>query len=332
MSARRFQWLATAIVAAGLVLFPGCAENAPQDSLDPAGPFAREIDALFRPVFWIAAGVFVLVEGLLVVALIRFRHRPGRGVPMQVHGNKRLEIAWTIAPALLLAVIAVPTVGTIFSLDRRPADALEIRVTAHQWWWEVEYPSLRLLTANEIHIPVGQPAFVTMESVDVIHSFWVPRLAGKQDVVPGRTTHLSIQADSPGRYEGQCAEYCGASHANMQFLVFADDRAQFDAWVQGQQREPPPPSPDVQQILSAAGCGGCHVMGGVQGASGRIGPSLSHFGSRTTLAAGMFPNTRDELTAWLDDPPDRKPEADMPDLGLSQEQIDALVAYLEGLD
>lgn len=332
MSARRKRWLATGLVAATAALLTACAKNAPQDTLDPAGPFAREIDGLFRPVFWIAVGVFVLVEGLLLVALIRFRHRPGRGVPVQVHGNRRLEIGWTIAPALVLAVIAVPTVGTIFSLDRKPAGALEITVTAHQWWWEVEYPSLRVLTANEVHIPVGEPAYVTMTSVDVIHSFWVPRLAGKQDVVPGRMTHLSIQADAPGRYEGQCAEYCGASHANMQFLVLADDRAQFDAWVQGQLRKPPPPPPDVLEVLNREACGGCHIIEGVQAAAGRIGPSLSHFGSRTTLAGSIFPNTPEELAAWLDDPPGRKPGADMPDLGLSREEIDALVAYLEGLD
>ncbi len=235
MSRRRI-CLTGGLLAVVAIFLASCASNAPQDSLDPAGPYARQIDALFRPVFWIATAVFVLVEGLIVVAVIRFRDRgeDDDRVPEQVHGNRRLEIMWTIAPAVLLAAIAVPTIATIFSLDAKPAGALDVRVViGHQFWFEVQYPDMDVVTANEMHIPVGQPVYVTIESVDVIHSFWVPRLAGKQDVVPGSVHHLKIEADEPGLYEGQCAEYCGESHANMQFAVVAQTPADFQTWVAG---------------------------------------------------------------------------------------------------
>src|SRR5439155_1185255 len=155
-----------------------------------------------------------LLEHLSGVAVVRFRHRPGRPIPTQIHGNKRLELAWTIAPALLLAGISIPTIGTIFSVARKPANALQITVTGHQWWWQVQYPTYGFTTANEIHIPAGKPVYVTLKAYDVIHSFWIPRLAGTQDLEPGRVNHITIEADAPGRFFGQCNEYCGISHAN----------------------------------------------------------------------------------------------------------------------
>jgi cytochrome c oxidase subunit 2 len=331
----------TSLIALPLLLV-ACERGLPQNSLEPAGPEARTIDALFNPVFWIAVGVFVLVEGLLVVALIRFRHRPGRPVPHQVHGNKRLEVAWTIAPAVLLAGIAIPTIFTIFSLSGRPAGALEIRVTGHQFWWEIEYPGMNVVTANEVHIPVGRPAFIELTSDDVIHSFWVPRLAGKQDLRPGETSHLTVTADAPGTYLGQCAEFCGASHANMRFRVIAQPPSEFDTWVQRQLRPAPAPPPDVLAIMqdTDVNCGNCHTIGGVEGFGGVLGPDLTHLAGRSTFAAGLLERTPQNLTEWLRDPQEVKPGNDMtigPGLtpgpsALTEEEIQALIAYLETLE
>jgi cytochrome c oxidase subunit 2 len=328
-----------ALIAVPLLL-PACGKNLPQDSLDPAGSQARTIDALFNPVFWIAVGVFVLVEGLLVVALIRFRHRPGRPVPHQVHGNKRLEVAWTIAPAVLLAAIAVPTIVTIFSLSGRPpGNVLDVKVTAHQWWWEIEYPGMKVITANELHIPVGRPVYVEMESDDVLHSFWVPRLAGKQDLRPGFTTYLTLEADAPDVYLGQCAEFCGAAHADMRFRVIAQTPEKFDAWVQQQLQPAAQPPPEVLAIMTRLGvqCQSCHTIRGVQDAEGNefagtTGPDLTHFGGRSTFAGAIFENRPDEVATWLRDPPAVKPGAKMPDYLLTEEEIRALVAYLETLE
>jgi cytochrome c oxidase subunit II len=328
MTGRKRIWLAGAVILVLLFLSACARHTIPQDTLNPAGEIAHKQAGLFWLVFWIATVVFVLVEGLLVVALIRFRHRPGRGVPKQIHGNKRLEIAWTIAPALLLAGVAVPTIGTIFQLAAKPANALQITVTGHQWWWQVEYPSLKVITANEVHIPAGRPVYVTLKSVDVIHSFWVPRLAGKQDLEPGNTTHLTFEADRPGNYSGQCAEFCGDSHANMRFRVIAQTEADFEAWAAGQQRPAPVPG-DALRIMQAKGCGGCHTIGGEEAFVGTMGPDLTHFGSRTTFAGAIFPNTEPYLRRWLEDPPAVKPGADMPNLHLTRPEIDTLIHYLE---
>jgi cytochrome c oxidase subunit II len=335
MTARSRARLLVALSIGFVFLLAACGGNLPQNTLEPAGPTARTIDRLFQPVFWIAVAVFVLVEGLLVIAVFRFRHRQGAAVPVQIHGNRRMEIGWTIAPAVLLAVIAVPTLLTIFSLYRTPANALTLEVTGHQWWWDVKYPSLHVETANELHIPVGQKILVKVTSYDVIHSFWVPRLAGKQDLEPGKINHLTIAADSPGTYLGQCAEYCGTSHANMRLRVIAQSSSDFDRWVSQQQQPAAQPPADIATILGNRGCGGCHTIDGVavNGAplGGIIGPNLTHFGSRTTFAGSIFPNTPEELAAWLLDPPARKPGADMPNLGLSDQEVQALVTYLEGL-
>jgi cytochrome c oxidase subunit 2 len=331
MTARSRRTLAaTALLALCTILLSGCARHAlQQDSLSAAGPIARKENNLFWPVFWVAVFVFVLVEGLVVVAAIRFRHRPGRAVPKQVHGNTRLELTWTAIPAILLAGISIPTIATIFSLAAKPANALPITVTGHQWWWEVQYPTYHFTTANEIHIPARRPVYVTLKAYDVIHSFWIPRLAGKQDLEPGRVNHLTIQADGPGRYFGQCAEFCGTSHANMRFRVFADNQSGFMDWVHGEQQRAGPPPPSTLAIMQAKGCGGCHTINGVEGFVGVIGPNLTHFASRTSFAGSTFPNNAVNLRHWLADPPGVKPGADMPNLHLTPQQIDALIAYLQ---
>ncbi|HEX9311846.1 MAG TPA: cytochrome c oxidase subunit II [Actinomycetota bacterium] len=343
--------LTRAVVTVGalsLLALTGCSrQHIPQDTFHAAGPEAAKEAGLYWFVFWIAAAVFVLVEGLLIVALVRFRHRPGRGVPTQVHGNKRLEIMWTIAPALLLLGVAFPTVINIFSIARRPTgNVLEIQVVGHQWWWEVHYPSLRVTTANEIHIPVGRPVYVSLTSgpsgsvgSGVIHSFWVPGLAGKQDLEPGHTNHLTIEADHAGVFLGQCAEYCGTSHANMRFRVMAQPTPAFDAWVKQQHQPGAMPNGEAMAALQQVGCGNCHTITGVQGLGGTVGPDLTHFGSRTTFAGAILVNTGQNLSAWLRDPQAVKPGNDMT-IGpggkpgrsaLTDDQIRALVAYLESL-
>jgi cytochrome c oxidase subunit 2 len=339
---RRRRVLRTALFVAALgLLLAACAQDAPYDSLAPAGPVADKQAELYWLVFWIATGVFVLVEGALVFALIRFRSRSAEGTPRQIHGNTRLEIMWTILPALLLAGVAVPTVGTIFDLASRPqGDVLEVNVTGHQWWWEVEYPDLGVVTANEIHVPTDRPVAFNLTSEDVIHSFSVPRLAGKQDLIPGRTSTLYIEAPNAGTYLGLCQEFCGLSHANMRFRVIAEEAADFDAWVQGELSEaasPPKGSLEAEGMGYFAGgqCIGCHTIGGVEGAVGTLGPNLTHVGSRDTFAGGIFELNEGNLRRWLEDAPRLKPGSKMPsgirDMGLTDEQIEALVAYLMSL-
>jgi cytochrome c oxidase subunit 2 len=216
---------------------------------------------------------------------------------------------------------------------------MEITVTGHQWWWEVEYQNENegVVTANEIHIPVDEPVFLTLTSEDVIHSFWVPRLAGKQDLVPGKTEALTIQADEPGTYLGHCAEYCGLSHANMRFTVVAQTEEDFQAWVSGQRQAAVEPTADSEaaeglELFTTEGCIACHAVQGVEGAEQEVGPDLTHFGSRRVLAGGILPNTPEELARWLANPPGVKPGSKMPDYNLTDEQIEALVAYLHSLE
>lgn len=336
-----------------MALLSACTQPLPQNTLSPSGPVAEKQADLFFLVFWIAVGVFVVVEGLLLFAAIRFRQRRPEDSPVQVHGNTRLEVAWTIVPALLLAGVAVPTIATIFELARPPTEpAVTIDVTGHKWWWQVEYPEFGIVTANEIHIPVGQPVLLRLTSdelvdqagLPVIHSLWVPRLAGKQDVVPGRVNDLWLQASAPGDYSGQCAEYCGLSHSRMRFLVVAHEEADFRAWLEDQQAPPGEPTEgDAAEGLeiftnplpqgappgsTAAACVACHST--EPGVADTLGPSLAHFGSRSLVAA-FLPNTPENVARWLRDPPAVKPGSKMPDYDLTESQIADLVAYLQSL-
>ncbi|MGH2674119.1 MAG: cytochrome c oxidase subunit II, partial [Actinomycetota bacterium] len=285
---------------------------------------------------------FVLVEGLLVFAMIRFRRRSADDTPRQIHGNTRLEIMWTILPALLLAGVAVPTVGTIFDLASRPeGEVLEVNVIGHQWWWEVEYPDLGVITANEVHVPTDRPVALNLTSKDVIHSFSVPRLAGKQDLIPGRTNTIYLEAPRAGTYLGLCQEFCGLSHANMRFRVIAQGPADFDAWVQSQTQEAAvPPSGTLEsegmEYFSTGQCIGCHTVSGVESAVGKVGPDLTHLASRGTFAGAIFDLNEENLTRWLEDAPAQKPGSKMPsglrEMGLTEDQIEAMVAYLLTLE
>ncbi|MBW3662844.1 MAG: cytochrome c oxidase subunit II [Actinobacteria bacterium] len=346
----RARWLLPLAAVAALSACSG-----EQTALDPQGPFAERPDDLFRVVFWIAVGVFVLVQGLIIVAVLKFRDRgDDETLPVQTHGNTKLEILWTVIPALILAGIAVPTVQSIFELSEEPDGAVTIEVFGHRWWWEYQYPEAGVETANEMVIPVGRPVRLVMTAeeadqpdVGVIHSFWVPALAGKQDVIPGRITTLNIQADTEGRYLGQCAEYCGLSHANMRLRVIAVPPDEFDQWLEEQAADAPRPDEGTleaegEQLFFGGACVGCHAVRGVEvdgtRATGNVGPDLTHFATREEFAGAIFEVNEDNLAEWLEDPPamkpmtpDERPSLGMPDLGLKPDEIRALVAYLLSL-
>lgn len=334
--------LHTLVAVAALALVSGaCARNAPLDTLQPEGPIARQIDGLWDLVFWAAVVVFVLVEGAIVYAMFRFRERKGdTQAPKQTHGNTPLEIAWTIAPALILAVLAVPTVLTILALARERPGALVVNVTGQQWWWAYEYPEEGVVTANELHIPTGRPIQLALHSADIIHSYWVPKLAGKQDMVPGRVNHLTIEADRPGEYHGTCVEYCGLSHANMRLKVFAHEPEDFERWVAEQREDAVRPrggrARAGERIFQESQCITCHVIrfDGSK-AEGKTGPDLTHFAARTSFAGAIYERTDERLADWLRDAPAMKPGSKMPagisEMGLTEEDITALVAYLQSL-
>ena len=322
----------------GLLMVTGCYPDHPQSTFDPHGPVAQWQMDLFLLLFWLCLVIFVVVGGWALYTVIRYRRRPGDGIPEQVHGNTRLEIGWTIAPVILLAVIAVPTVVAQFYVSNAPEDALEINVTAHQWWWAIEYPDSGVITANELHVPVGKAIKINLTSKDVLHSFWVPKLAGKIDAFPGKTNDLWFKADDVGEYYGQCAEFCGESHVWMRFRVFADTQDDFEAWKSAQLE---PGTAEGSEVFISNGCIACHTVSGVPGAVGIRGPDLTHFASRSAMAAGILDRNEENLKRWLSDPEEVKPgnimarEAPVytnPDLALSASDIDALVAYLQSLE
>lgn len=353
----------------------------PQDALNPAeGSVAQVVDGLWNRVIPIAAAVFVLVEGLLLFALFRFRARGDETeLPKQVAGNTKLEIGWTALPAIILAVIAIPTVQTIFELSEVGPDPLNVRVVAKQYFWEFEYldPEEKgVVTATQLHIPTGREVQLDMQSVSaqvtynpvasqgevegaseneqprgpvaqgVIHSFWVPRLAGKQDVVPGHTREMKLQTTEAGLYLGQCAEFCGLSHANMKLSVVAESPEDFAAWIDSQaEAAEPAEGGDVaegEQLFTTKTCIGCHAIDGYPDTEtgettpveeqARIGPNLTHFSSRPNFAGGILENKDDALARWLRDPQAEKPGAQMPNLQLAEDEISSLIAYLRSLD
>jgi cytochrome c oxidase subunit 2 len=325
------------LLAVTTVLLSACAGEFPQSSLHPTADFSRDIDVLYRTIFWWAVGVFVVVESALLFVILRYRERPDSPEPRHIHGSTVLEVAWTLAPAVVLVFIAVPTIRTIFKTEAPlPADALEVEVIGHQWWWEFRYPELGLTTANEMHVPQGRKIALTMTSDDVIHSFWAPKLGGKRDVIPGRTTRIAFAADSVGEVYGQCAEFCGDSHANMRFRVIVDDPSGFDTWVQNELS--PPAAVDSlsaqaqagAQLYMTKGCLACHAITGRS--AGVLGPNLTHLATRGTIAAGILPNDADGLARWLRNPPLEKPGSLMPQIPLTEDEIASLVAYLQTLN
>lgn len=325
------------VVAAMTLLMAGCAKHAPQDFIHQThGPVARTDNHLLWMTLWVAIVVFFFVEGLLLFAVIRHRDRGDDGpLPVQTHGNTRLEIGWTIAPALILLVLAIPTVATMVRLARPPKNALKVTVVGHQFWWEYRYASpVGVVTANELHIPVHRKVELTLRGVDVIHSFWVPKLGGKHDVEPGRVSKITYEADKPGTYFGQCVEFCGLSHANMRLRAVAQTPEDFDAWVANQHQGPPTPADgtpaaDGFALFTAKGCAGCHTINGIS--AGNVGPNLTHVYARQCFAGCEFDMSPENLRTWLHNPPGVKPGSKMPNLQLSGDEITKLVAYLETL-
>ena len=312
--------------------------------------------------------MFILIEGAIIYAAFRYRRRADQGDPQQVHGNRRLEIIWTIVPALILIIAAVPTINGIFFAANSPKSAaqggLEVDAIGHQWWFEFRYQNPinaqeQIVFANELHIPVGEPINVRLDSVDVVHSFWVPKLAGKVDMVPNNDNGIWMLADEEGEFFGQCAEFCGVSHANMKFKVIAEPRPEFDAWLAEQAASAPesadPLAVEGQALFKSAGCQGCHATksnmnlgDGGKRLPGRVGPNLAHVAGRGYVV-GLLRSTdqgtsvvsdalvQQNLKTWLLDPDKVKPGNTMaaraavynnPDRALSESQVDALVAYL----
>jgi cytochrome c oxidase subunit II len=285
--------------------------------------------------------IFVVVAGVTVYAIIRYRHRPGDDGrdPPQVYGSTQIELAWTVVPFLIVIILFLTTTRYIFAIERPAAttDTVEVTVVGNQWWWEIRYPQLGIVTANELHVPVSDAArptrtFITLDSADVIHSFWIPQLAGKTDVIPGKTNRTWVEPRTPGVYVGQCAEFCGLQHAGMLLRVTVHPRDEFDRWVAAQRAAAAeaPESRTGRDVFTSVACVSCHTVKGTS-ANGVFGPDLTHLMSRATIGAGVAPNTPENLRAWVKDPAVLKPGARMPAMNLSGDQLDQLVAYLTTL-
>ena len=312
-----------------------------QSVLHPAGPMAERILGLWDLMYWVCAAVFVLVILALLAAVLRRRPSIEEDLPGPAEPRRRLVQAIGAATAVTVALLFVLLTGSVLtgrataSLSGEP---LNLKVTGKQWWWQVEYvdpiPSRSITTANEIHVPVGRPVRIRLESTDVIHSFWVPSLHGKKDLIPGQVNTLYLQADLPGVFRGQCAEFCGFQHAHMALYVVAEPEEQFARWQEQQRRPAPEPQTEQQRkgrdVFMSSSCVLCHAIGGTPAAA-VAGPNLTHVASRRSLAAGTLPNTPGHLAGWIIDPQMRKPGANMPPNLLRGDQLQALLSYLETL-
>ncbi|HYD54146.1 MAG TPA: cytochrome c oxidase subunit II [Gemmatimonadaceae bacterium] len=381
---------AAALTALSLGVLAACGPSHPLSIFTDFTEFNREIGFLFKILIILGTIVFVFVEALLIWAIVKYRRREGQKAPEHVHGNTTLEIIWTAIPALILVIIAVPTVRTIFKTQAKvKPGALEVQVIGHQWWWEFRYPEYGITTANELYLPLGRTVNFKLETQDVIHSFWIPQLGGKRDLIANHTNYLWYTPDSAGvnAWVGHCVEYCGASHANMRFRAFTVSPQEFEGWVAhmrtgaanplqpaapavpaapaattpvqtasivpapappaaapaapayagfprerlGRHLVPSTPVPAGIQFNAAlqgdvarggmafatgrGGCIGCHAIKGVPTAVGIVGPNLSHYGSRTTLAASFYPNDARHLALWIKNARKMKPGVIMPTLG-----------------
>jgi len=395
------------LLAVGL---SACNSFAPNTIFGAHSEFGHSVDVLTRRLLYMGIVVFILVETLLVIILVRYREREGNREAKQFHGNSTLEIGWTLIPAVILAFIAVPTIKTIFKTQAKAIpNALQVEVIGHQWWWEFRYPQYGVITANELYLPVGRTANFALTTKDVLHSFWVPQLNGKRDLISNHTNYIWFTPDSAYAWNGFCAEYCGTSHANMHFKVFTVAPSEFEAWVAHQKTNAvgsalpapaiaqadtgkaghspaaaaPAPTPvlNVSDTVSAtfpraklpewlipktptpasltfdqsvtgdatrgatifktAPCIACHTVRGVPTAAGIIGPNLTHVGSRTTIAGGLYPNDLRHLQLWIKNAPEMKPGSLMPLFGKNEkgatpglytdQQIADIAAYLSSL-
>jgi cytochrome c oxidase subunit 2 len=304
---------------------------------DAHSPETRAIAALFTQTLTVCGVIFVVVVGLVVFCIVRFRARPGDAEPRQIEGHQKLEIAWTLVPCLIVVGLFVLTSRAMALSDSPPDHEPDLVVIGHQWWWEARYPS-GAVTANEIHIPAGKDLIVRVESADVIHDFWAPALGRKIDATPGHPVSIRIQADAPGVYHGACAEYCGTQHAWMRFEVVADAPEDFDTWMAKQgSLTTPPPGDDASRgakLFQERTCVQCHAVRGTEAlgvAPAQVAPDLTHFASRRSLGAGVLANTPENLFVWLKYPQSVKPGCHMPSLRLTNDEAQDLVSYLEAL-
>jgi cytochrome c oxidase subunit 2 len=344
------------------ILLAACGETSPS-ILNPQGPVASKEAGLFWFILVVATIVFVAVESVLIYSIVRFRERPNMPNPRQLHGNNTIELIWTIAPSVFLFAVLIGTIYTMFNLNNISGQGriIDIKVVGHQWWWEFDYTNDNIVTADELVVPVGTVIRTTLESSNVIHSFWIPQITGKTDVVPGRANEKLFRADTPGTYLGFCTEYCGLQHANMRFQLVVLPRDSYVSWLRNQQsaaQTPTDPNATAGMKLFQGSCVACHGIVGVNlssfsdsRATKLVGPNLTHFGSRTTIAGLVLtwnpqscvvgtdssgkPAIQNPaacgLYKWLRDPQAVKPGNDMQIGKLSDTQIAQLIAYLESL-
>jgi cytochrome c oxidase subunit 2 len=308
---------------------------------DPASTPAKSIVDLSMFVLAVTALIFTVVATLLVYAIVKFRARPTNSdrEPAQVYGSTQIELAWTIIPVLIVVVLFAATARVIHAIQDapRPSTALEVTVIGHQFWWEYRYPALGVVTANELHIPVSDPSrprptFLTLLSADTDHSFWIPQLGGKTDLIPNRINRMWFDPQRAGLFLGQCAQYCGTQHGKMLQRVSVDSAADFGAWVAAQRR-PAADDPEAlagRRVFETTACINCHAVRGTA-ANGRFGPDLTHLMSRATIASGAAENTPENLRLWLKDPDAIKPGSLMPAMNMTDAELDALVRYMLSL-
>ena len=335
---RPLSWIVT--VCALLPALAHAADSWPTNIFAPASTPAQSVFGLSIFVLITVTAIFIVVFSLLAYAVVRFRNKDGddHSEPAQIYGSNQVELAWTLIPILIVVALFLAAARVIASVQGAtpPPGALEVVATGHQFWWEYRYPELNVITANELHVPVSDPAhptptFLTLLSADTDHSFWVPRLAGKTDLIPNHPNHMWIDPHEPGLFLGQCAQYCGTQHAKMLLRVYVQPREEFDRWVHQQQQIPQ--SGGVmpgQRIFESTACVNCHTIAGTP-ADGRFGPDLTHLMSRDTIAAGAAPNTPQMLRLWIKNPDAIKPGSKMPAMGLSDSGVQAVAAYLETL-
>jgi cytochrome c oxidase subunit II len=302
---------------------------------NPHSPQTREILNLFYFDLVIAAVVFAVVAGLVIYAVIHFRHKPGASEPFQDPGNTRLETLWTIIPGLILLALLIATAKVMHSVNPPVGEQKpNVIVIAHQWWWEFRYPNSGVVAANEMHMPYGTNWLLQIESADVIHDFWVPSLGAKMDAVPGNKNYLWMHPETNGTFIGTCAEYCGAEHALMGIRVIVESPSRFEQWTKSQLLVPAAPSDESARrgasVFATRTCANCHAIAGTQ-AKGLVGPDLTHLADRETLGANIYENSMTNLVKWLKEPQKLKPGMNMPDLRLTSQEANDLAVYLLGM-
>ncbi len=317
----------------GLALLTGCNEST-MSTFEGHSDLTKSILDIYGTITWIDTALFILVQGVLIVAVIKFRATGKETeLPEQVHGNLPMEIGWTIAPVLILMMIAIPTVSLIFDSQAQAKDgALIVNATGKQWWFQFGFPQYNFETANELHIPLGRQVDIRLQSDNVIHAFWAPQIAAKRDMIPGRVNHITFTADKIGEYLGQCAEYCQDSHALMKFRIEVESSEDFEKWAKAQATPQADTVDDSEgyKAFQGATCVACHAIDGTN-AQGHIGPSLTHVGSRKRFAASVLEMNEANLKLWLKDPSAVKPGCKMPNLKLTDEQINTIVPFLQSL-